>query len=69
MFQLIMMIAGFSFGIYSLCQGFGLIKIKNSDVITQEKLNHKKQASKLSGIIMCAIGIIYALELLGVWWY
>ncbi|KAF7786438.1 hypothetical protein PRUB_a1001 [Pseudoalteromonas rubra] len=67
MFQLIMMVAGLSFGIYSLCQGFGLIKIKNSDVITQEKLNHKKQASKLSGLLMCIIGIIYALELVNVW--
>ncbi len=67
MFPLLMMIAGFSLCIYNLSQGFGYIKIKNSDGMDSEKLTQKKQMLKFGSIPMFCIGVIYALELLGVW--
>jgi len=62
-----MMIAGFGCGIYNLGQGYGYINIKNSDQMDSEKLTHKKQMLNISGFAMLGIGVVYTLELLGVW--
>lgn len=62
-----MMIAGFSLCIYNLCQGFGYIRIKNSDEMDSDKLSHKKQMRKIGSIPMFGIGVIYTLELIGIW--
>ncbi|MBU2872098.1 hypothetical protein [Colwellia sp. E2M01] len=67
MFPLIMMITGFSLCIYNLCQGYGYIKIKKSDGMEPEELAKKKQMLKFGSIPMFGIGVIYALELLGIW--
>ncbi|MEP7706800.1 hypothetical protein [Paraglaciecola sp. 25GB23A] len=67
MFQIIMMILGFGSGIYNLCQGLGIIKIKNSDEMDSKKLAGKKQMLIFSSFVMFGIGVIYTLEFLGIW--
>jgi len=62
-----MMIMGFALGIYNLCQGFGYLKIRNADKMEPEILAKKKNMLKYGSIPMFGIGIIYALELTGVW--
>ena len=62
-----MMSIGYGLGIYNLSQGLGYIKIKKSDDMEHSELASKKKMLIFSSFAMFGIGIIYTLELLGIW--